>query len=373
MLNKGEAMEPSFLRRRRILGATLVLITGLFAVHVVVAKSDLERGIEATGKALEDVRKTVEKAGNDGGKAIAKGFEDSRKTVEKALSDALRAGDHLGGEVCKEICKIGCGGEENIKKNRCSCDCSAGASTDNEGNVSGMDPTTGETYPAPQKQAEPDLRSLGQFEASLDPRGMWWIAHSPLRKQYEIHRDYIGKAVPTGVVRFHMPVVGGEVREPTSSDPAGGVFWSPRRDKKYPAGRLHASFDVLNAAGTPVYAPISGRITGLNNPGTGKLTGLVIQQDLGQDRYVRAVVYYVEVDKGIVQRLARGETVPIEGGNQIGIAQDVRQPSPQGYGPNMRQHLHVSLFDQNGNYLGLDEDLQRVVADLVVKKAPGKK
>lgn len=373
-------MARVFFNRLAAVGAMGALFVGFLTTDVAVAQSEFERARRAAGKALEDARKTGEKAADDTGnavgkgledtrKATAKGLEDTRKTVEKALSDTLKAGDHLGNEICKEICKIGCGGE----RKECTCGCSGGASVDNEGNVKGMDPATGETQPAPPKAAEPDLKSLGQFQASLDPRGMWWIAHSPLRRQYEIHRDYTSATVPTGVIRFHMPVEGGEVREPTSNDPAGGIFWSPRRDRKYPEGRLHASFDILNAAGTPVYAPISGRITRLSSPGTGNLGGLVIQQDLGQGRYVRAVVYYVAVEKSIVQRLQRGETVPIEGGKPIGTAQNIRQPAPHGYGPNMRQHVHVSLFDQNDNYLGLDDNLQRVVTGLAVKKSPKQK
>ena len=363
---------------------------GLFSIDAL-AQSELKRLETATGVVLEHGRKAVDKGFKDGeravstavddsGRAISKGYEDTRRTLSKAVDDALDGGDHFFGEVCKEICKAGCGGEENIKEKRCGCGCSAGVAVDNRGNVTGVDPTTGQPQPTPTKPSEPDLSALKQFQISIDPHGFWWISHSPLPKGFEhsplsmrleLHRDYLTKAVPTGVVRFYMPVQGGVVREPTKKSPEGGTYWSTRRDKKYPDGRWHASFDVLNVVGTPVLAPISGRIIETKRPGTGKLTGLVIEQDLGQGRYVRAVLFYVAVDKAILDHLKNQPNVPlmIEGGKPIGTAQDIRRPKPDGYGPDMPQHVHVSLFDQSGNFLALDDNLQRVVSELVISKA----
>ena len=71
-------------------------------------------------------------------------------------------------------------------------------------------------------------------------------------------------------------------------------------------------------------------------------------------------VFYITVDKSISDRLARKEAVMVVGGvTPIGVAQDMQKPAPFGYGSGIPQHVHVSVFDQNGNYLPLDESLHR--------------
>lgn len=322
----------------------------------------LEDARKTTQKALEDARKTTEKALEDARKVTEKALEDARKTSEKALSDFLDGGDHLGNEICKEICKVGCGGSPS-----CTCSCSGGVATNEKGEVKGYDPGSGETQSGPPEK-KPELEQLHAFQASLDPRGMWWFEHNPLRRAWTLHRDNVSTAVPSSVIRFHMPVKDGVLRTPGPDDAAGGLFWSPRYDKSFPDGRLHAGFDVLNVAGSPVYAPISGIVVRPSNPGKPGLTGLMIKQDAGSGRSVSAVVWYVQVDERILQQLNRNPPQPVlvEGGvTVIGTAQNITTPTA--YGAAMKQHLHVSLFDHSGNHVALDEKLQRIVTDVVIR------
>jgi hypothetical protein len=345
------------MRPRTFYAALVVAVLTVLAFEVY-AKSDFER-----------LRDKAKQAGRDINKAVLQGGRDINKFAINAGKEADRVWDKInkvGDEICKEICKLGCGSAPS-----CGCECSGGVTVNDRGEVGGYNPQTGETTTSPPTPSNEPPPEFDEFRISLDPRGFWWVEHKGLENRYIVRRDYASAAVPSGVVRFHMPVQGGKLRVPSKTDKAGGLFWSNRTDdKQRPKDRLHASFDVLNKAGDPVYAPISGFAVRTAAPGKPGLTGLVIEQPLDGGRKVSAVIFYVKPTPDLQRRLDRGERVPVDGGKtMVGTAQNIQ--TPQAYGPTMPQHVHVSLMDQNGNYLGLDPSLDRITTTIVVPKGSG--
>jgi murein DD-endopeptidase MepM/ murein hydrolase activator NlpD len=160
----------------------------------------------------------------------------------------------------------------------------------------------------------------------------------------------IGEAWPNAEKELRPPTKPGEVR-PCCKGGAGG-FLATRND--HGSIRFHAGTDYVDRPGDPIYAPMSGWVERIKNPGRPGLSGLLVTNEKGYT----ASIYYVEPSKEIRNAL-KTPTVDgvtknryrVEAGKTvIGFAQDLHPMYPA----DVPQHVHVTLTDPGGNPVAPD-------------------
>lgn len=167
-------------------------------------------------------------------------------------------------------------------------------------------------------------------------------------RRFLLPNTVIGEAWPNAERELRPPTKTGEVRACCKGG-AGG-FLATRED--HGSIRFHAGTDYVNQAGDPIYAPMSGTVQRMKNPGRPGLNGLLITNEKGYS----ASVYYVQPSKEIETSLKRSESkggrpFRVEAGKTvIGSAQDLHPAYPA----DVPQHVHVTLQDPQGNPVAPD-------------------
>jgi peptidase M23-like protein len=146
------------------------------------------------------------------------------------------------------------------------------------------------------------------------------------------------------LLTFSLPAADAKPREPTASDPAGGIFTSPRnpigRDAealygKGTRGRLHGATDWLMAPGTPVLATMTGVVERIGRTGTG-FPLVEIKAFDGTTARQLYVELLPSIKKGV--SVTAGETL-------IGHASNLAEAKEYVSVPN---HVHIDYADRKG-------------------------
>jgi hypothetical protein len=146
------------------------------------------------------------------------------------------------------------------------------------------------------------------------------------------------------LLTFSSPAADAKPRVPTASDPAGGIFTSPRnlisRDAealygKGNTGRLHGATDWLMAPGTPVVATMTGVVERIGRTETGLPLVEIKAFDgtIARELYVEPLP---SIKKGV--SVTAGDTL-------IGHASNLAQVKEYVSVPN---HVHVDYTDRKG-------------------------
>src|SRR5262249_23209125 len=141
---------------------------------------------------------------------------------------------------------------------------------------------------------------------------------------------------------FSYPNAEAKPRLPTPSDPAGGIFTSPRNTNDPDAntlygvgnaGRVHGATDYLLAPNMPVYATMTGIVDRIGDTGTGfKLVQIkAFDGTVARELYVDPIV-----QKG--DKVTAGETM---------VGHSVQLSTYPGYA-NVPNHVHCDYIDRNG-------------------------
>ncbi|MGY3451929.1 hypothetical protein [Bradyrhizobium sp. USDA 4353] len=147
------------------------------------------------------------------------------------------------------------------------------------------------------------------------------------------------------LLQFAYPSPDAKPRVPTASDPAGGVFTSPRSgltkdaDSLYGKGnarRMHAATDYLVKPGTEIYATMSGTVTRIDGHTETNFPMVTIAAFDG----TQSRILYVDLDPAIKKgaKVVAGET-------KIGHAADLSKAPEYAGIPN---HVHVDYTDREG-------------------------
>lgn len=307
---------------------------------------------DSYSKAL--IRGSVGKVGKKLGKEINKGAIAVGKGAEDVGQEIGKIGDRVGSEFEKSICSIFTGGRSETGEAGCSV--SGGAGVDDKG-------------PYTYNPAEPDVKYRGNeqgtsAETTRMIQDAAYLQNTQIQSwEYEdddilgIRRflppdTVIGEAWPGADQDLMPPTASGSIRACGGS--GCGDFLSPRSSTKGPSVRFHAGVDYVSTPGEVVYAPMSGYVERLKNPGRPGLEGVLVRNTAGY----AASVYYVKVNADIKTALASGvgpdgvsKYYKVEAGKTpIGVAQDL-QPA---YPPSVPDHIHTTLTDPSGNPVAPD-------------------
>jgi hypothetical protein len=233
---------------------------------------------------------------------------------------------------------------------RAGCSTSVGVGRDNQG-----------TYV--YNPSNPDEKYRG---ASSDPNSDQYLAQMARNFQdsqirtweyqdqdvYGIRRFLLpgmtlGAAYPNADKELSPPTKSGEMRPCCVG--GGGGFLALRND--HGRVRFHAGVDYIDHVGEPIYAPMSGWIERIKNPGRPGLSGLLIRNEMGYS----ASIYYVdptpEIKRGFEeQRFSQRRINVVSGKTIIGYAQNLHPAYPA----EVPQHVHVTLTDRAGNPIAPD-------------------
>lgn len=301
-----------------------------------------------TGKVVKNVKK-----------AIVKAVDDTAQTINKANNDfhaqTRRDFDNInkfleGAE--KEFCSLMTAGGSDRGEASCGVSGGAGVSTDGEsGQPYIYDPAAPEErYYISEKELT--VPAVGNFQMGGATELQDWERREGERlKLFVAPGDTLGLPWAYAASETKFANGTGEIRFPN------GGFLSLRIDKKYPGGvRLHGGIDYVNKIGDAIFAPVSGTITRVIQPGREGLTGLEIRTDRGYT----AQVLYVAPSAELARALSRKERPTVKAGQAIGTAQDLHAEVTRDgkrvpvYPLSVPQHVHVTLKDSNGRFVSPD-------------------
>lgn len=282
-------------------------------------------------------------------------YEDVRKFFSRTARDVEKGLDHFGREFEKEFCDFFTAGRAS--RGEAGCGINGGVGFDREG-VYTYDPQHPDqkfrgTSRDPAKTEEDRLLSeFAQFVSESQIK-TWEYEDQDVHgiRRFLPPDTVLGEAWPNAAQALRPPTKSGAIR-PLGKGGNGG-FLAPRSDNG--KIRFHAGVDYLATPGEPIYAPASGSIERIKNPGRPGLGGLLIVDPAGYS----ASVYYVEPTAEIKQRLSspgvQAEKFKVEAGvTLIGHAQAIHPAYPA----DVPNHVHVSLADPNGNPVSPDGQMR---------------
>ncbi len=128
------------------------------------------------------------------------------------------------------------------------------------------------------------------------------------------------------------PTLSNEIRD----DDAGGGHYHDSR-----GSRLHNGIDLVTVAMSPVYAPISGKITRIMNvySDSDEMTGVEILGKLGTTQtFVK--LFYCDIYANLIgKQVSRGQ--------EIGIAQPIAQYHAEKGTKGMLDHIHLEVWQNS--------------------------
>lgn len=332
------------------------------------------------GKGLDHLGKEINKEAIKAGDAVGKGVDHLGVEINK---EAIKAGDglshlgveinkgaiaagdginHFGKEVEKEFCDLMTGGA--YKRGEAGCGTEAGVGKDKDGFYT-YNPQLPDTKyrgkeGAPVKPA-PSAKELDNLARALNNS-------PPMHYEYEFSDAFgikrflppsykFGVAWPPLAGPISTPTRGGVIR--ARDREGGGGFLSLRADKKTGTLGFHGGEDYVAMPNERIYAPVTGEVVKLSQPGKKGLTGVEIKTANGYHSTVFYVAPTKEIQRALIEwKAGRVATLPsalkvTAGETTIGYAQDLR--TPERYGPNMTNHVHVTLKDHQGLYVAPSE------------------
>lgn len=279
---------------------------------------------------------------NNAGRDINRAAITVGKALEKAAQDVGAGAEHFGKEVTREFCDLMTLGQAS--QGKAGCHINAGVGVDNQGPFTYDPSKPDEKYRGTDdKTAEPVIQMTTLIQGS---RTETWEYED--QDVFGISRflppnKTIGEAWPGADKELKPPTVSGRVRDCCNG--GGGGFLATRNDRGNI--RFHAGVDYLTQVGEPIYAPTSGWVERVKNPGRPGLYGVLIRNDKGYT----ASVYYVEPTREIRDALDNKQRFAVVAGKTIiGRAQNLHPAYPD----EVPQHVHVTLTDPQGNPVAPD-------------------
>jgi hypothetical protein len=288
------------------------------------------------------------------GKELNKGAIAAGKGVEHLGQEIGKTADHLGGEINKQFCDIMTLGQ--YSEGKAGCGTNAGIGHDSQGTYTYDPANPDQKYrgSSSDRNDTPSDQRLSEMARDFQESQIatWEYEDEDVYgiKRFLLPNTTIGEAWPNAEKELSPPTLTGEIRPCCKG--GSGTFLATRDD--HGSLRFHAGVDYVDHVGDPIYAPMTGWVERLKNPGRPGLSGLLIMNSRGYT----ASVYYVEPTTEITTALntptidgVTKNRYQVEAGKTvIGYAQDLHPTYPA----SVPQHVHVTLTDSHGNPVSPD-------------------